>query len=237
MTVSVSVAVMAHPSRAEMVEDLLARLDAPATVVWDEIQDRHDTGVRSLEAFDPNCSHHMVIQDDALSCRDLVAGATEALKWVPAGHPLSAYVGRVKPFAREVSAIVGKADAGVSWIRMAGIYWGPCIVVPTEGLLELCEWFRGAASIQNYDRRTSRWFEARGRECWYTWPSLVDHRGDESLTLGHNQRRNAHQFIGEDVSATEVDWSGEVLSLRHAAQLDQRRQRDAAKAQRRRQLA
>lgn len=233
MSVSVSVAVMAHPKRAEMVEDLLGRLDVPATVVWDEIQDRHDTGVRSLEAFDPDCTHHMVIQDDALPCRDLVAGVAKALEHVPEGHPMSCYVGNVRPFRAKVNAIVARAHDDVSFIRMAGIYWGPCVVVPTDVLPELCPWFRGATGIKNYDRRMSRWFEAQKRECWYAWPSLVDHRGDESLTHGHTGRRTAHKALGPDRSALETDWSGEVLSMPNAKQMDERRQRDALRAERR----
>lgn len=237
MTITLSVAVMAHPKRSEMVDDLLERLDAPATVVWDEIQDRHDTGVRSLEAFDPDCTHHMVIQDDALPCRDLTAGVIEALAHVPDGHPLSCYIGRVKPFAREVDRIVAKAHDGVSFIRMAGIYWGPCIVTPTDVLPELCKWFRATPGIKNYDRRTSRWFEARKRECWHAWPPLVDHRGDESLTHGHTARRTAHKALGPDRSALELDWTGEVLALPNAERMDARRQRAAEKAKQRRQRA
>lgn len=232
MSITVSVAVMAHPKRAEMVDDLLGRLDAPATVVWDEISDRHDTGVRSLEAFDPNCTHHMVIQDDALPCRNVVAGVTEALEHVPEGHPLSCYIGQVKPFAREVNRVVAQAHEDVSFLRMAGIYWGPCVVVPTDALPGLCQWFR-TQTVKNYDRRMSRWFEDRHRECWYTWPPLVDHRGDESLTHSHTGRRTAHKPLGADRSALDLDWSGEVLSMPNAKQMDERRQRAALKAARR----
>lgn len=231
MTPSVSVAVMAHPKRAEMVEDLLERLDAPAMVVWDEIQDRHDTGARSLEAFNPDCTHHMVIQDDALPCRDIVAGVTRALEVVPEGHPFSGYIGRVKPFAREVSKAVAKAD-GASFIRMAGIYWGPCVVVPTDVLPELCSWFR-QSKVKNYDRRMSRWFEARNLECWYAWPPLVEHRGDESLVHGHTSRRTAHKARSANQSALDADWSGHVVSLENAEEMDRRRQRAAEKAARR----
>jgi hypothetical protein len=223
---------MAHRSREVLVEDLLARLDAPATVVWDQINDRHDTGARSLEAFDPNCTHHLVIQDDALPCGDLVAGITEALKWIPAGHPFSGYIGRVKPFAKAVSKVVTQAHDEVSFIRMAGIYWGPCVAVPTSSLPELLGWYRSSA-VTNYDRRMSRWFEARNTECWYSWPSLVDHRGDESLVHGHTSKRGCHRFLGHEVSARTIDWSGEIISLENAQQMDRRRQRAAVNAARR----
>lgn len=224
----VSVAVMAHPKRADMVADLLTRLDRPATVVWDECNDRHDTGIRAVEAADPTCSHHLVIQDDALPCADLVAGVERALPHVPAGHPVSLYIGRVKPFRRQVTAATARAD-GASWITMAGVYWGPAIVVPTATVADLSAWWTTAKArkVTNYDRRLSTWFETQGRRCWYTWPSLVDHRGDESLARHHVAERRAHRF--HDGSALAVDWSGPVVDMTRTDRLDRQRQKMAVR--------
>lgn len=222
---SLSVAVMAHPSRAEMVDRLLSELDRPAKVVWDEINDRHDTGIRALEAYDPSCTHHLVIQDDAQPCRDVLAGIEQAVAYVPDGCPASFYLGRVKPFRRAVQGVVDRAG-DASWIVMDGIYWGPAIVVPTGVVDDLAKWYRGPTGrgVTNYDRRVSVWFEKRKRRCWYSWPSLVDHRGDDSLVRGHTAVRRAHRFIG-DRSALSVDWSGPVLDMQQTARLDRQRQR------------
>lgn len=224
---SLSVAVMAHPKRATMVDDLLARLDRPAKVVWDQIHDRHDTGLRSLEAFDPTCTHHLVIQDDALPAPDLCAGIERALAWVPDGHPMSCYIGRVKPFRRAVEAAVAKAGDDASWVVMDGIYWGPAIVLPTAVIPEVAAWYTGVngSKVTNYDRRVSRWFEKRQRACWYTWPSLVDHQGTESLVRGHHAHRRAHRF--DDTSALGHDWSGPVVEMPRTDRLDRERQRAA----------
>jgi hypothetical protein len=218
---TLSAAIMAHPSRADMVDELLSTLDRPVKVVWDEKQDRHDTGIRAMEAFDPSCSHHLVIQDDVLPCADLLAGTERALKYVPQDVPLSLYLGRVKPFRHAVTAAVSKAH-GASWITMNGIYWGPGIVLPTAVIPEMSAWFR-RATVTNYDRRMSRWFESRKIRCWYTWPSLVDHRGDESLVKGHGPGRHAHRVhVG---SALDVDWTGPVVEMQGTQRLDQVRQR------------
>ena len=222
---TVSVAVMAHPRRTSQVVDLLGALDRPARVAWDRCNDRHDTGIRALEAFDPDCSHHLVVQDDALVCRDLVAGIDAALAFVPDGAPLVGYVGRVKPFRREIERLVAQAG-DASWLRMPGIYWGPAIVVPTEHIGEIAAWWqsRAAQKITNYDRRLSAWYQAHGIDAWYPWPSLVDHRGDESLVEGHGAGRRAHRFIGEDASALSVDWSGRVVDVEGAEAMDRARQ-------------
>ena len=71
---------MAHPRRADMVAQLQAELDRPVKVVWDEVNDRHDTGIRAIEAFDPSASHHLVIQDDCVVPSDLLAGIERALR-------------------------------------------------------------------------------------------------------------------------------------------------------------
>ncbi len=232
---SLSVAVMAHPSRAAMVEELVTQLDRPATIVWDKVNDRHDTGIRALEAYDPACTHHLVIQDDSVPCRDLVAGIERAMRYVPTDHPASFYLGRVRPFARQVQAVVDRAG-DASWITMDGIYWGPAIVVPTAAAPFISHWWRTrkAQQTKNYDRRTSHWFQMHGLRCWYSWPSLVDHRGDESLSHGSVSERRAHRFLGDTESALTVDWSGPVVEMTRTDRLDRQRQQNARTANRRR---
>lgn len=230
---TLSAAVMAHPRRAELVDDLLTRLDRPTPVVWDRCNDRHDTGIRALLAADRTKSHHLVIQDDALPCMDLLASIERALEYVPDGHPACFYVGRVRPFRSRIERMV-RVAGGASWLRFPGPYWGPAIVVPTEALDELAEWWHSpkGKGVTNYDRRIARFFQRRGVDCWYSWPSLVDHRGDESLVTGHTAGRHAHRSIPHDRSGLDVDWSGPVLELREAERLDAQRQRDALRARR-----
>ena len=223
---SLSVAVMAHPKREAMVADLVDRLDRPTVVAWDRCGDRYDTGGRALDAADRSCTHHLVVQDDVVPCRDLVAGAERALRWTPQDVPVSLYVGRVRPFRQRVERAVARAD-GASWITMAGIYWGPAVIVPTAVIDDVLEWWP-TAEVANYDRRLSRWFEERRLACWYTWPSLVEHRGDESLVTGHTAGRRAHRFAGDGVSALELDWSGRVVDVPGADRLDHGRQQLAA---------
>lgn len=224
MSVRLSACVMAHPRRAEMVEGLHAALDWQVPVVWDRRGDRHDTGIRAMEAFDPAATHHLVIQDDVVPCRDLLAGVQRALAHVPDGCPASFYIGRVKPFRRAVQRAVDAAH-GASWIVMDGIYWGPAIVVPTASIPDMAAWWWSplASQVTNYDRRVSEFFAHHGgARCFYSWPSLVEHRGDESLVSGHTATRSAHRFHAG--SALDLDWSGDVVDMSDTADLDRRRQ-------------
>lgn len=213
-SIRVSVAVMAHPNRAGFVEELLTLLDRPPVVVWDQIQNRWDTGKRAMLAYDPEATHHLVIQDDALPCRDLVAGLEEALQVVPEDCPVGLYIGRVRPYGRLVSETVETAARGkAAWVNMEQINWGPGIVVPAPDIPEMIAYVEKRYSDANYDKRISRWFEDRGKLCWYPWPSLVEHRDSPSLVPNRGARRQAHTFLGLDVSALGRDWTGPVVTV------------------------
>lgn len=211
----ISVAIMAHPARAEYVEELQGRLDRPAKVVWDERQDRWDTGRRSMLAYDPSASHHLVVQDDAVIPRDFVAGVEAALAHAPQDVPLCLYVGRVRPYRALVNKYVALAEGKASWLVMDQLVWGVAIVMPTKFIEPMVAWCDGQ-HIPNYDTRMSRWLEYQQIRTWYPWPSLVDHRESPSLVPGRGHAgRIAHRFIGADASALDIDYSGAVLRLPH----------------------
>lgn len=207
----VSVAVMAHPSRAELVQRLLERLDRPAEVVWDERNVEWHTGRRALLAFDPAATHHLVLQDDAVVCRDLVAGLEAALVAAPEECCVSLYVGRVRPYTARVERVVAEAERAerhVSWIVMRDLHWGVGLVLPTALLPALVRDQDRMANVVEYDRRISRSLVRAGVPVWSTWPSLIDHRDAPSLLHHGDDPRAAHRFVGEDASALGVDWSG-----------------------------
>lgn len=212
----ISVAVMAHPSRRKFVDLLFLGLDSPASVVWDQRNDRWDTGRRALLAHDPAADYHLVVQDDAVPCLDFVAGAERAAM-VAGERPVGLYVGRTRPHRELVTPAIEQAlEAGFTWFEHEGPWWGVAIVVPTAHIEELVEWGDGRGDIPNYDRRISRYYYEQEIKCWYTLPSLVDHRPvDEnpSLVKGRTGNRQAHQFIGKDRSALEIEWGTEPFRV------------------------
>lgn len=210
---TVSVAVMAHPKRATFVPHLVKSLDAEATVVWDEHNDRWDTGRRAMLAFDPSTTHHLVIQDDAIACRDLVAGVEKALVYVPHESPVGLYVGRVQPWRARIQKLVDEAEENTSWLTMARLLWGVGVVVPTDQIPDMVAFCDRRRHEANYDLRMAKWFMHRGIRVWCTWPSLVEHRDSPSLVPGRTATRHAHRFIGARRSALDVDWSGNVIDM------------------------
>lgn len=205
-----SIAVMAHPRRKLFVRDLLARLDVKATVVWDERNDRWDTGRRSLLAYDPAVSHHLVIQDDALPCSDLRASLLRALEVVP-DAPISLYLGRQRPHAETFADAIRRAEQSrARWIVGRELCWGVALCFPTRIIRPMVEFCDEKPHVRNYDRRLSVWLETNGIRTFYTVPSLVDHRPEKenpSLVPGRRgASRIAHRFIGLGQSALGIDW-------------------------------
>lgn len=206
----VGVAIMAHPKRKEFVPSILDRLDAEATVVWDRYNDRHETGSRAMLAYKDDFqrpTHWLVIQDDAVVPRNLVAALTRALEHT-GGHPLGLYIGNVRAYERLISRALG--DREVSWLRMPGPKWGVGVCIPTCLIDDMVAW-GDRQNIENYDRRMAHYLTKLGLLTLYPWPSLVDHRvGHESLVPGRTGERHAMNFIGED--ALDFDPTGEVAN-------------------------
>lgn len=210
-----SVALMGHPKRRAFIDQLLPKLPG-AEVVLDEKNDRWDTGRRSLLAFDPAAAFHLVVQDDAVLSKDFVR-ACEVVAGAAGERPVALYTGKIRPHQHTVTPAVRHARRiGAPWLEMEGPWWGVAIIVPSAHIPELVHWGDAHPTIRNYDRRIAAWYEDRGIKCWYTVPSLVDHRPvaeNPSLIAGRSGNRCAHWFIGENRSGLEVDWTRPPLPI------------------------
>ena len=118
---------MAHPRRESYIPSLQAKIGRPSRVVWDQINSRWDTGRRSLLAYDATKTHHMVIQDDAVICRDLPAGVEKALAETPHQSIMGLYLGRTKSW-KPIWLRAQRTQPGLRWIRMNELMWGVGVV-------------------------------------------------------------------------------------------------------------
>jgi hypothetical protein len=205
---------MAHPKRAGWVEDLSASLPE-ASVTWDQKNDRHDTGLRAIEAYDKSADWHVVVQDDVLLPDDFEEAVAEALRWVDPKAPACFYYGgKGNGHSQHVAAWEQAKRVGASWLVRKGPIWGPAIAYPVSSIPALLEFFE-QSDVQNYDRRVMKFYQSVGLDCWYSLPSLVQHRQEDNPSLcGHDRGvRQAREFVGPQ-SALEVDWSGPVARSR-----------------------
>lgn len=211
---TLSVKIMAHPKRAAYIPDLVNRLGLEKSdVVWDNDNTRWHTGRRAWQAVDQSADWGMVVQDDALVCRDLIAGLESALDHLPEVGVVSPYIGTRRPAANQVEQAVKDAkDADASWVKMPSLNWGVAIILPTRIINGMIRWCNQQRYPQ-YDRRIGRYaIDVERLNTWCPWPSLVDHRDSDSL-VGHGTGRKAHKFIGQDASALDLKWNKGYVTM------------------------
>lgn len=214
----ISVAVMAHKKRKQWTEELIERLDAPATVVWDKHNDVWETGRRSLLAAQDS-DYHIVVQDDTLICKDLVAGVQKLLEFVPEHRPMCLYYGSRKRTSEYGRMYQQAKSSNSDWLVLKrGLAWGIGLAIPTEHINDIVAFGDkvklGTGAV--YDGRVRRWYQEQDIEQWYPIPSLVDHRsaleGDVSLMGRTNsQHRVAFEFIGKDNSPLDRVWTAKAM--------------------------
>ncbi len=205
---SISVAIAAHPSRADMVQQLQNKLQCPPghlSIVWDEKDNIWDTHRRAWGqaniniAQDADITHHLVLQDDAVPCLNLLPALENALEYV-SDKPVSLYFGNATSHPKIVRTVATAQREGATWIKTSGTWWGVGIMLPVNmisDMLLFCENRR-----ETYDRRLAIWCEHNGHEVYHPWPSLVDHADTSSLLYpGRRPGRKAYQFVGEDFDA------------------------------------
>jgi hypothetical protein len=215
--VKLSASIMAHPDREAEVGQLLAALDRPVPVHWDNEgppSGQADRVWRTARAAwlmaDPAADWHALIQDDAVPCADLLAGLERALEHVPADAVVSCYLGTGRTVPIRWEALARAADtAGASWVRTQKLMWGVCVLLPVALIPEMIGRADRRVGIPD-DMRVAGWAEKTGYEVWYSWPSLVDHRKVPSLTKHRAPDRVARRW--HSGSALDLGWTGSVIT-------------------------
>lgn len=186
MNVRLSVAVMAHPARTQHAWWLARELAAP--VIWDRGAGEWDTAARAWAAFDPDATHHVVVQDDAIPVPGFLEHATAAITARPIS-PISFYLGRSRPPGmqrRIMQATLAADQQKLAWLRLRDMLHGVAIALPTADVLPMLDW--AASSRRPYDERLGAWYRRLGTVVQYTWPSLVDHADGPTLVAHHDRQ-------------------------------------------------
>lgn len=212
-----SAAIMTHPERGEELMKLLALLDREVPVYSDPGGPPSGNGDRvwsvAREAwlmYDPAADWHVLIQDDAVPCADLLAGLEQALDYAKLSAIVSPYLGTGRAVPSRWERMATEADRQrASWVRSDRLMWGVCLVARTEIIPEMVAWCDRKSGMPD-DMRVAAYAKRHGLEVWYTWPSLVDHRADVPSLTKHRARervaRRHHQG-----SALDLNWGGEIV--------------------------
>jgi hypothetical protein len=215
--VSLSAAIMAHPSRGEMVDELLSSLDREIPVSWDGPPDNLPlpervwrNSRRTWSMADPGSDWHLLLQDDVVVAKDLLAGIELALEWVPDRIGIvQFFIGKYRPLGPVFVNLGTEADRiGATWIEHRSMCWGVAQAVRTPTIPAMLKWCDGRRGMAD-DSRVGRYYrDVLHQRTWYTWPSLVNHRDGPSL-VHHGAGRTAQRFYSG--SALDLSWDGPVV--------------------------
>ena len=179
--------------------------DIPLALIKDtRLEGCWPTYRRALRAAS-NASHHLVLQDDLGLCGDFIRSVKEVIRARPKNL--------IALYTNSRSVLEARAR-GEAWIEKDGVT-GPAVIWPKELIGEFLRWQDTYINPDFlYDTvRVSMWLIKTSKRAFATVPSLTEHLGCMSSTLGLNSpSKVATWFIGEDRSALDIDWSRGVCS-------------------------
>lgn len=214
----ISVAIMAHPKRAEQANWLFAKLSgmhvfSAVDVIWDEKNSEWDTGSRAMRYGAGRGDWHLVIQDDAVIADyySLYDNLVSIITAVPTKTVVSLYTGKVRPLADLVNAAVAKAPDG-SFLTHYMLMWGVAILIPSDHIEPMLEFVSDPMYRDTvYDIRVGMFYQRNRLPIYYSMPSLFDHNDEIGSLIGNSyakEPRVAHRLAKE-----RITWTGNVISL------------------------
>lgn len=189
---NIDICIMAHPSRAENVEKILASLDLPPkTVYWDDRIKGGDAMYTAKKAWSApvpiGCTHRLVIQDDILVCNNFCEIANKIAEKYP-DEVITFF--HCDNFPQDIRYQI---DTNI---------YGCGIMIPVKYLndlwdfiyMELDDTIPEHHNIKLRDTSCIRvWARTRDIPCYTTVPSLLQHIGDTSL-VGIKKQRVAPDY-------------------------------------------
>jgi hypothetical protein len=208
--VVLTVAIAHHPARDHLLGPLLANLGERVEVVVDPKPERMHAWKNAKNAWRLGerlgGTHHMVMENDVLPCRDFLAAAREGVERWP-NEMVRWYAPDNNP-AEKRPFNAALAD-GEPWCDC--VHWGgaQAVAMPVEWIDAFVHWGESYPEHGTApDSRLREWLRARVRRPVKTSvPCLVEHGLADSLNdPSHEYDHRAIAFIGADRSALEIAW-------------------------------
>ncbi len=198
-----SIAVFTVPSRYQRLQRLLESIPQQVTVITDSGDGHWPTAKRAWRAHRPGATHHLVLQDDVIACRDFIPAVYRCIDLAPlevlsffsfwkAGHEL---------YARGSS----------HWLRQRQCAYAQAICLPVELIEMWLTWDQNNLRQDRWtdDNRLGAFCYQYGLMVYTTVPSLVQHEAPSDSVIDkrmNNARRVSPYYIG-DQSALDIDWT------------------------------
>lgn len=207
-----SVAITAVPARSAMVNRLIGQLrGTPVDVLWD--RDKKGcwwNAERALRTASAKHTHLLLLQDDALLCKDFVA-TVEAIGAAVPNEWVSLFTTSKKAARAH--------ENGARWVTCDRT-WGVANLLPVWMVNDFLKWVAKYPSpSKSSDGRFFAYLLSHERRAWFPMPSVVEHGGAGRSESGHGGfvQLRAGAFIGADVSGTSIDWTAGLQDVPHVS--------------------
>jgi hypothetical protein len=175
---TLSISIMAHPSRAAEVAALQEQL-GPVPVAMDDGCGMVENCRRAWAMADPAADYHLVIQDDAVPCENFVAVTREFLGTCPRDAVVSFFYGHKERRRQVTRKALQAMEEGRDRLVARNIN-GVALCMSVASIPSMLGAYERSQRPQD-DMRIFGWVRAQGRRVIYPLPSLVDHRDEGSL--------------------------------------------------------
>jgi len=189
--IKLSISVMAHPSREKYFGYLKEKLNNPKFSIDTESKGLLWNCVNSWKMHDLDSDYHLVVQDDAIICKDFVNKASEMIE--KNGRYLYSFYHANRESWNDA---VNDALKGSGYLIKKHVHSGLAIAIPRDLIPSMLDFFEKQKEPAD-DVRIGMWAKSIGLLNFIPIPSLIDHRDEKSL---HNNNkgglyRKAHKFI------------------------------------------
>lgn len=186
--------IQAHPTRALLVRRLLPRLNPlPTEAVFHESYPPSPwDGYKLCLRHPPDCSHLLIIQDDAVPCRDFVPAVEQVAASnldTPVCLFLSSIMGGTASYARRA---MQRNQRYVS-VYPSNIVLVVAILWPRHKAIEFLAWAESGVRLPGHPRPraddgiVARWMKQTKQPFRVTVPSLVEHPDMEPSLIGRRR--------------------------------------------------
>ena len=187
-----SISIMAHPSRIRNItylQDKIGNCGIPVSLddgigIWKNCK-------QAWRLKDKNSEWHLVVQDDAIICKDFQKLALEVIEQAELKkcEAISLF------FGNRLMMDQAKKDGDKNGYWISGwMHWGIAICMKTKHIEPMLK-FGDKMNIPQDDARIANYIRENKIKVYYPIPCLIDHEIGKSLVGDRGKNRVAYKFI------------------------------------------
>lgn len=192
---TMSVNIMAHPSRAEMAEELSASLGG-AKIIWDEIGSVGDTRRRCLlDHIEQNKDFALTVQDDCIVCENFLDRAIEFM--ISVGK-YAVYNFFAAGYSHDLELFLRGVEQG--YFEKKRLHNEVAFAMPTKEIKSLIKYCDISDRNRDDDFNLQKYFIHNGIMVYFCVPSIVQHK-DEIPSIyykGMRPNRGAWWYVDDE---------------------------------------